>query len=123
LGHRTLDKDTVEYLSNKVSEFHIEKIKHHQGLKELCSACAVGHQHKEASSGTRKKTKVLLEVVHSDICGPRQISTLTSKKYFITFIDEKSGQIAVTLLQRKDQALAAFQAYKARAENEAGRKI
>ena len=28
-----------------------------------------------------------------------------------------------TLLQRKDQALEAFQAYKARAENDAGRKI
>ena len=61
----------------------------------------------------REKTKVLLEGVHSDICGPMQISPLTSEKYSITFIEEKSGPIAVTLLQRKDQALAAFQAYKA----------
>ena len=52
-----------------------------------------------------------------------QISTLTCEKYFIRFIDEKSGRIAVTLLHRKDQALAAFKAYKARAENEAGRRI
>ena len=123
LGHRTLDESTVEYLSNKVTEFNIKQSKHHKGEKELCGTCAVGRQHKEASTGTREKTKELLDVVHSDICGPMQISTLTCEKYFITFIDEKSGRIAVTLLQRKDQALQAFQAYKARAENDAGRKI
>lgn len=52
-----------------------------------------------------------------------QVSTLTGEKYFITFIDEKSGRIAITLLQSKDQALGAFQAYEARAEQEAGTQI
>jgi len=123
LGHRRLDKTAVEYLSSKVSEFDIERSTKDQGEKDLGGICAVGRQQKEASTGTREKTNVLLEVVHSDICGPMQISTLTCEKYFITFIDEKSGRIAVTLLHRKDQALAAFQAYKARSENEAGRRI
>lgn len=52
-----------------------------------------------------------------------QVSTLTGEKYFVTLTDEKTGRIAVTLLQIKDQALGAFQAYQARAEKEAGTKI
>jgi len=62
-------------------------------------------------------------VVRSDICGPMQVSTITGEKYFITFMYEKSGRIAVTLPQRKDQALQAFQAYQAWAEQEARRRI
>lgn len=43
----------------------------------LCEMGALGQQHKELSTGTREKAADLLEVVHSDICGPMQISTIT----------------------------------------------
>jgi len=101
----------------------MERSTNDQGEQNLCGTCAVGRQQTEVATGTREKTQVLLEVVHSDICGPIQISTFTCEKYFITFIDQKSGRTAVTLLHRKDQALAAFQAYKARSENQAGHRI
>jgi len=52
-----------------------------------------------------------------------QVSTISGERYFITFIDEQSGRIAVTLLKAKSEALGTFQAYKARAEKEAGREI
>jgi len=52
-----------------------------------------------------------------------QVSTITGEKYFVTFIDEKSGRIAITLLKAKNEVLGAFQVYKARAEKEAGRVI
>ena len=125
LGHRTLDEATVGYLLPRVSDFTIKRKEGNivRGDREICSTCATGRQHKEGSTGTREKTAQILQVVHSDICGPMQVSTITGEKYFITFIDEKSGRIAVTLLQRKDQALEAFQAYQSRAEKEAGRKI
>lgn len=73
--------------------------------------------------GKREKLHELLEVVHSDACGPMQVSTITGERFFVTFIDEKSGRIAVTLLKTKSEVLGAFQAYRARAEKEAGRAI
>jgi len=60
-------------------------------------------------------------MVHSDVCGPMQVSTITGERYFVTFIDEKSCRIAVTLHKNKSEVLGAFQAYKTRAEKEAGR--
>lgn len=74
-------------------------------------------------TGKREKANELLEVVHSDVCGPMQVSTITGERFFVTFIDEKSGRIAVTLLKAKSKVLRAFQAYRARAEKEAGRAI
>jgi len=123
LGHRTLDYATIEYLTPPVSEFNIKRSGAQVEGKGLCGTCAVGRQHKEAATGSREKAQVLLQVVHSDICGPMQVSTITGERYFITFIDEKSGRIAVTLLKSKNEALGAFQAYQVRPEREARKPI
>jgi len=48
-----------------------------------------------------------------------QVNSVTCERYLITFIDERSGRIAITLLISKNEVLAAFQAYKKWAENQA----
>jgi len=123
LGHRTLDQVAIQYLKPRVSDFNIDSKKQAGSESKICETCASGRQHKESMTGSREKPSELLAVVDSDICGPMQVSTLSRGRYFITFIDEMSGRIAVTLLKAKSEALGAFQAYKARAEKEARRKI
>jgi len=123
LGHRTLDQAAIHYLQPRVSDFKIKSDKEISGEQNLCETCACGRQHKEAITGSRDKANEPLEVVHTDICGPIQVSTINGERYFITFIDEKSGRIAVTLLKTKSEAMRAFQAYKARAEKEAEQEI
>jgi len=82
----------------------------------ICGICAIGRQHKEAGRGARARSKQILEVVHSDQGGPMQTAGVSGETYFITFIDEMSGRVSLSLLRRKDEALSAFQAYRARAE-------
>jgi len=123
LGHRTLDQNTIQFLQPRVSEFVIESIKHNEMEKEICGTCAIGRQHREAMTGPLEKAVELLEVVHSDIGGPMQVNTISGERYFITFIDERSGRIAITLLKSKNEARGTFQAYKMRAEKEAGKEI
>ena len=48
---------------------------------------------------------------------------LSGERYFITFIDETSGRVSLSLLRTKDQALATFQAYRAQAEKSSGKEI
>jgi len=91
--------------------------------KEICGTGAIGRQHREAMTGAREKAVELLEVVHADIGGPMQVNTISGERYFITFNDERSGRIALTVLKLKNEALGAFQAYKMRAEKEAGKEI
>ena len=90
---------------------------------QICDICAKGRQHKESATGTREKAQEILEVVHSDICGPMQVTTLNGQRYFITFIDEMSGRVGIALLHRKSDALTAFKGYQSRAERGSGKKI
>jgi len=119
LCHRTLDSSTIHRLASKVSGMHVSNT---EGPK-VCGICAQGRQHKEAHTGTREKATEILERVHSDICGPMQAPSLNGEMYFITFIDEMSGRVSISLLHSKDGALQAFEAYRARAEKACGKGI
>ena len=83
---------------------------------KICTFCALGRHHKEAATKEPEKATELLSVVHSDICGPMQAAGMNGERYFISFTDELSGRVRITLLNNKDGALAAFQAYRFRAE-------
>lgn len=92
-------------------------------VEEVCKTCAAGHQHKEAMTGKREKTTNLLKQVHSDVCGSIETPALTGERYFVTFIDEASGRLAVSLLHGKGDVFENFVAYRQRAEKETGKEI
>ena len=111
LCHRTLDSTTIQYLSSKVTGMDVTQSK--ENLAKVCGMCAMGRQHKEAETKARERANELLMVIHSDICGPMQTPSLQGECYFITFTDEMSGRVSVSLLHSKNRTLAAFQAYRA----------
>ena len=121
LGHRSLDHKTLLYLSSKVSDISISETK--TIPPKICGICGMGKQHKEAETRTRERATELLQAIHTDLCGPMQTPTLTGEPYFIAFTDEMSGRISISLMTSKDGALAAFQAYRARAEKTSGKQI
>uniref|UniRef100_H3H9M5 GAG-pre-integrase domain-containing protein n=1 Tax=Phytophthora ramorum TaxID=164328 RepID=H3H9M5_PHYRM len=58
---------------------------------ELCDGCALGKQTRVSyMKSSPNRAKHVLEVVHSDVCGPMQTPTFGGKRYFVTFIDDKS---------------------------------
>ena len=74
----------------------------------ICGICAIGRQHQESQSKNWKKADEILHVVHTDLCGPMQTIGISGERYFITFVDETSGRISLSLLHSKDEALRAF---------------
>ena len=64
-----------------------------QSVKEsdFCEGCAHGKQ-KRASfpKGQATRASKILQIVHSDGCGPMQENSLDGSRYFVTFIDDKS---------------------------------
>jgi hypothetical protein len=61
-----------------------------------CESCVHGKQHRQPfpkSNATRAKD--LLEIVHSDVCGPINLPSFTGYRYFITFIDDASRMTSV----------------------------
>ncbi|TMW61094.1 hypothetical protein Poli38472_014555 [Pythium oligandrum] len=91
---------------------------------ELCSGCALGKQTRvRFQSATTDRAKALLEVVHSDVCGPMRTPTFGGMKYFVTFIDDKSRHCAVYLMRNKSEVFDKFVQFVKMAENQTDRRV
>lgn len=56
-----------------------------------CKGCLQGKTHRKAMPKKRtSETSKVLELIHSDICGPMSVQSLNGSRYFITFIDDYS---------------------------------
>lgn len=54
---------------------------------------------------TKSETRAddILEIIHTDVCGPMNKLSLGGAKYLLTFIDDKSRYIYVYFLKTKDE--------------------
>ena len=69
------------------------------------------------------RTSSVLELIHTNICGSLPIASWNGQKYFITFIDDYSHYGYLYLIHEKSQLLDVFKSYKAKVENQLGKKI
>lgn len=69
------------------------------------------------------KSSAVLELVHSDICGPMRTTSLGGFKYFALFIDDFSRKIFVHFLKKKSDIFEVFKTFKNRVERETGNQI
>uniref|UniRef100_A0AAV1VKE2 Polyprotein n=1 Tax=Peronospora matthiolae TaxID=2874970 RepID=A0AAV1VKE2_9STRA len=91
---------------------------------DVCEGCALGKQTRvRFQSNTTARTSKLLEVIHSDVCGPISMATFSGKRYFVTFIDDKSRYCVVYLLKSKSEVAAKFMEYAAMAETQTGKRV
>jgi hypothetical protein len=91
--------------------------------KHLCEGCALGKAHKHSYHVSEKRATKPLEVIHSDLMGPFPSKSIQGNSYTVSFFDEHTGLGGMTYISTKDQALAAFKAYKAWAENQSKFRI
>jgi hypothetical protein len=57
--------------------------------KVSCDGCALGKMHRdEFPSNPDKKKRDVLDLVHTDVCGPMQTRSLGGAFYFLLFIDD-----------------------------------
>ena len=76
----------------------------------ICVDCIKGKQIKHTKKWTTRSTH-LLEIVHTNICGPFDVNSFGKERYFITFIDDYSHYGYVYLLHEKSQALNVLEIY------------
>ncbi|CAL8112734.1 unnamed protein product [Prunus armeniaca] len=93
-------------------------------LEKVCQGCAVGKSHREAF-GIEKawRASMPLELIHSDVCGPMQSTTIGGNKYFLTFIDNCTIMCWVYFMQFKYEVFGIFKKFKATVELQSGYKI
>ena len=73
-------------------------------------------------SSSESKAKGILEIVHSDVCGPMSSSSLSKYVYYVSFIDDFSHKTWIYFLKRKDEVFRKFKEFKALVENHTKKK-
>ena len=89
-----------------------------------CTHCLAGKQHRLSfrhAYGSRKSN--VLELVHSDVCGPMKKKTIGGARYFVTFIDDHSRKVWAYTLRTKDQVADVFKQFHASVERETGKPL
>lgn len=92
--------------------------------KNECVTCAKSKICvKPFPSATTSRSQDLLEIVHSDVCGPMNKNSIGGSRYFVTFIDDMSRFIFVYFVKSKDEVFGVFKSFKALVEKQTGRQI
>ncbi|KAL6320066.1 hypothetical protein AAG906_004463 [Vitis piasezkii] len=65
----------------------------------------------------------VLELIHTNICGPFPTPSWNGQQYYITFIDDYSRYGYLYLIHDKSQSLDVFKNFKAEVENQLSKKI
>lgn len=89
-----------------------------------CEPCIMAkHPRKPYPASSTPPAAHILDLVHSDLCGPFPIATPHGKHHFVIFLDDHSNLLSLQLLATKDQALEAWEMVRKRWENRAGRSV
>ena len=67
----------------------------------VCRGSALGKYTKTAFSSSDNISEEVLELIHSDLCGPMSSTSLTGFDYYITFIDDFSRKTWIYFLRSK----------------------
>jgi transposase InsO family protein len=65
----------------------------------------------------------VLELIHTDICGPFPMATRNDHVYFISFIDDYSRYDYIYLIKENTQVLDIFKSFKSEVELQLNKKI
>ena len=90
----------------------------------LCEGCLRGKGHRDPiPKRSTSKSKVLLELIHSDVNGPLEPPSHGGSRYFVTFIDDFSRWTVVYPMRKKSEVFEHFKSFHSYAEKHTGQKL
>ncbi|KAK4409575.1 Retrovirus-related Pol polyprotein from transposon TNT 1-94 [Sesamum angolense] len=69
------------------------------------------------------RAKAVLELIHTDVCGPMRTPSHEQNRYFILFIDDYSRMTWVYFMREKSEVFKVFKKFKNLVEKQSGRSI
>lgn len=90
---------------------------------EVCKGCLLGKIVKKSFPSSNKRSKEVLELVHSNIFGPMSSPSLSGYLYYVIFIDDFSRKTWIYFLKTKKETFIKFQEFKAFVEKQTGKHI
>ncbi|GJZ83548.1 retrotransposon protein, putative, ty1-copia subclass [Tanacetum coccineum] len=108
----------------------IEKLQHDGLLNstdlrafEKCVSCMSGKMTQKPYTHQVERSKDLLRLIHTDVCGPFRTVSRQGASYFVTFTDNFSRYGYVYLLKHKHEVFETFKVFQKEVENQLGKTI
>ena len=89
---------------------------------EQCIDCIKGKYVKKIKKDVKRSVGIL-EIVHTDICGPFPVKSVDGYDSFITFTDDYSRHGYIYPIKKRSEALDKFKIFKDEVENQHNLKI
>jgi hypothetical protein len=104
LGHISENRMERLYADGLLTLFDFESY-------EICEACLLRKMTKTLFTGFPERASDLLELVHTDVCGPMNTTARGGFQYFITFTDDFSRYGYVYLMKHKSKTFERFKEF------------
>src|SRR5215216_791313 len=90
---------------------------------ERCDACLMGKMTKTPFSRIMERATDLLEIIHTDVCGPMSVASRGGYRYVLTFTDDLSRYGYVYFMKHKSETFEKFKEFQSEVENQRNKKI
>src|SRR6266511_2137303 len=90
---------------------------------DTCEPCLMGKMTKTPFSGTMEQANDVLEIIHTDVCGPMSVEARGGYRYFLTFRDDLSRYGYIYLMKHKTETFEKFKDFQSEVENHRNKKI
>ena len=93
---------------------------------QFCEGCVLGKMNRTKTnkfSDPDKKAKKVCDKISSDVMGPFKVTSRNGYKWCVSYIDHYTEISSVYFLKNKGEQINAFKSFKAKIENQSGRKI
>ena len=111
-GALPLLKDMVEGLPY----FKVERTR-------VCKGYALSKHANIAFPSSGYRLRGILNMVHSNVCGPMSLALLTSNIYCVSFVDDHACKSCLYFMKTRDEAFSRFQKFKDLKENQIDKKM
>lgn len=88
-----------------------------------CETCAMGKQARLPFGKSESRSTELLQLIHSDVCGPMENESIGRSRYMLTFIDDYSKKVFCYFIRQKSDVFERFTEFKALVENQTSKRI
>jgi hypothetical protein len=99
------------------------KLKGTVSTNNPCKICISGKFATAPFPRRPNRSSNLLDIVHTDVCGPMRIESKGGARYFVTFTDDYSRWTQTYLIRKKPEVASKFREYKNFVETQLERKI
>ncbi|KAJ9552766.1 hypothetical protein OSB04_016811 [Centaurea solstitialis] len=88
-----------------------------------CESCLSGKMTKQPFNNENERATDLLEIIHTDVCGPFSHVARGGYRYFITFTDDFSRYGYVYLMRHKSESFDRFKEFQNEVQNQLDKRI